>query len=114
MSKTAATEADLGRLHTAVARIMSTTLRNLQKAQDAFEEALEAAAGDPDAVMAAIAERPEVSPALLAAVTKFLSDNKITCQVEESEALSETAKVIAEKQKRRKAVGNVVHLHDDT
>lgn len=113
MSNNAAHEKDLGALHSAVAKIMSTTLKNLQKMQDAFDEALDAAQGDPTAVMDAIVTRPEVSPALLAAITKFLADNKITCQVEESAELSETARIIQEKQKaRRKGVGNVIPLHD--
>lgn len=110
MTNKAATEGELGDLHKAVAKIMSLTVRNLYKSQELFDEALEAAKGDPTAVMDIIVTRPEVSPAFLAAVTKFLADNKITCQVEDSKELSDTQKIIAEKQKRR--VGNVIPMHD--
>lgn len=108
MSKTAATEALMGALHAKIAAVMAKTLDNVQAAQDAWADAL--ANANPDEVMAAVLEMPDVSPAFLSAVTKFLADNKITCQPEDDANMGGLAQQLADKRanRKRRAVGNIV------
>lgn len=98
MTTKAASEVALGELHSKVAKVMSNALSNIETAQELFEE-------NPEAI-----DRPEVSAPLLGVITKFLSDNKITCVAEESEAMTDLQKRLENKRKRRLNVGNVVHL----
>lgn len=98
MTTKAATEGDLGALHSKVAKVMANALSNIETAQELFEE-------NPEAV-----DRPEVSAPLLGVITKFLNDNKISCVPEESEELSDLAKRLENKRQKRRQVGNVVHL----
>lgn len=112
MAKNAATEAIMGLLHAKVASVMVKALDNVEAAQTAFKDALES--GNEDAVMEALGNMPEVSPALLSAVTKFLADNKITCQPEDDANLGGLAERLKAKQSgKRKAVGNIVPFEPD-
>lgn len=105
MTAKAATEGVLGELHNKVAKVMINVLDNIETAQERWAEA----EPQPDVPLE---NPPEVSPAMLSAMTKFLSDNKITCQPEESENVSDLAQRLKEK-RRRKSVGNVVPLVPD-
>lgn len=101
MTTNAATEAALGSLHGKVAKVMTRALDNIEAAQEAF---------DPTNTEAIV---PEVSPALLSVITKFLNENKITCTPEDSAEMSDLERTLAEKRTRRrprKQVGNVVHM----
>jgi hypothetical protein len=98
MAKTSAPEAELGSLHARIARVMSKVLTNYEKAQDAFTELMEAGA-DAEQLL----EMPEVSPAMLSVITKFLSDNKITAAAEDSKETSELAQQLQSRQARREA-----------
>ena len=101
MTIKAATETQLGELHAKVATVMTNALDVVAKAQEQY---LENEADD-------IGPMPEVSAPLLGVMTKFLSDNKISCLIEESGAMGELAQTLAEKRSaRRKRVGNVVHM----
>lgn len=104
MSKSAASEEALGELHTKVAKVMTRALDQIDKAQDIFDENVDGA--DPEAAM-----RPEVSPAMLSAITKFLADNKVTCNPAESENMSDLQRHL--KNKKRRSVGNVVPMHEE-
>lgn len=107
-SKNAASENLLGTLHNKVATVMVGILDTTEKAIEAYKEASETA----DAETLATMQRPELSPAMLSAMTKFLSDNNITCNPEEDSAQSELEQRLASK-RRRKAVGNVVPIRDE-
>lgn len=91
-----ATEEELGKLHNKVAKVMANALDVVEKAQENFLDAVEI-----DVPV------PEVSAPLLSVITKFLNDNKITCVPSESAGLSDLAERL---KKKRKRVGNVVHL----
>jgi hypothetical protein len=107
MSKSAATEELLGRLHAKVAAVMLGTLDNVEAAQEAYNKALENAVDD--TMAEALVLMPEISPAFLSAVTKFLNDNKITCNVEEDKTMGSLEERLAQKRQRtRKAVGNIL------
>lgn len=85
MTAKAASEEALAALHTKVAEVMLNALDAMQ----------------PDEI---------VPPAaFLSAVTKFLADNSITCQVSESEKLSALEQQLARKEARR---ANVVNLRE--
>ena len=109
MTTNAASEQELGNLHNKVAKVMVRALNQFEKAQDVFDATLVNAEDNPDSIM----ERPEISPALLGVMTKFLNENKITCTPEQSESMSELEKTLADKRTRRRPrrqVGNVVHM----
>ncbi|QOE32111.1 terminase small subunit [Rhizobium phage Palo] len=108
MSKNAADESVLGTLHSKVAAVMVGILTNTTKAIEAYEEATVDASAEEIAALPV----PELSPAMLSAMTKFLSDNKITCNVAEDKNLSDLQKHLNEK-RRKKTVGNVVPLMPD-
>lgn len=103
MSNGPAKETRLGDLHNKVAEVMIKALDQVQIAQDKYE------AGNVDTEL--IDSPPEVAPALLSVMVKFLDSNKITCAPEAGNQMSELEKKLAEKKTRR--VGNVVHLVQD-
>lgn len=99
MARNASTEEELGTLHAKVARVMVKALDGIEKAQNDFENG--------------VIEVPiEPSAPLLGVITKFLNDNKISCVPSDSETLSDLEQRLQKKRQKR-AVGNVVHLHDD-
>lgn len=102
----AAKESKLGELHEKVATVMVRILDQVEQAQDKFEQMVQQEDLS-ELVM------PEISPAMLGAMTKFLSDNKITCLPEESDQMSELAKTLAQKRTKRRAVGNVVPFNEE-
>lgn len=87
---------------------MVRILDQVEKAQDKFDDIIAEVEATEDTERLKDLVMPEVSPAMLGAMTKFLSDNKITCLPEESNEMSELAKTLAQKRTRRRAVGNVV------
>lgn len=107
MTTSAANEEVLGTLHQKVATVMVRALEQIEVAQDKFDEAVAEGPAE-DAVLI----RPDVSPALLSAMTKFLADNKITCNPAESKAQSALEERLRNKGKRR-SVGNVVPFQSD-
>lgn len=100
MSKNAASEELLGKLHQKVASAMIRAVEYVEKGQDAYDEL-----GEP-----AEAIRPELSPAMLSAMTKFLADNSITANPVEDEKTSQLGELL---RKKRMRVGNVVPIRDD-
>jgi hypothetical protein len=87
MSKGAASESLLGQLHERVAKVMLDALDRYAKF-DLDDIVL----GDPDGNGMVTVSIPEPSAALLGAITKFLKDNDITCQIEESKEMSDLEK----------------------
>ncbi|QWY83440.1 terminase small subunit protein [Rhizobium phage RHph_X3_9] len=110
----AAKESELGELHNAVARVMRNALTATEKQQEAYDVKVQIAtdAQDPELMPEFV---PEVNPALLSVITRFLDSNKITCVPEAGNVMGELEKQLAAKKERRaarKAVGNVVQLHE--
>ncbi len=101
MSKNAASEEVLGSLHQKVANAMIRAIDYVERGQDTYDEM-----GEPTDLV-----RPELSPAMLSAMTKFLSDNSITANPAEDEKTSSLAQRLANKRLR---VGNVVPIRDDS
>ncbi|MGX9389618.1 hypothetical protein ACWX0O_01710 [Nitrobacteraceae bacterium UC4449_H16] len=108
MSKTGpATEGTLGDLHNKIATVMIQALDHIEKAQEVFE------ATDVEVLAERGIEQPVLNPALLSVMVRFLDANKITCAPAEGNAMSDLEQRLADKSKKRRAVGNVVHLTDD-
>jgi hypothetical protein len=104
--KTAAGEETLGTLHNRVAKVMLNYVDTVDKAQ---EEYLKNESDD-------VGPMPELSAPMMAVMTKFLNDNKITCVPAESGTVSELANELADKRaarrQRRTGTGNVVAFPD--
>lgn len=99
-----ASETKLGTLHDKIATVMTKALDQLEQSQERYET-LVGTDNEPDLA-------PEVNPALLSVMVRFLDANKITCAPEAGNAMGELErKLEAKKQKRR--VGNVTHLFED-
>ncbi len=111
MASNAATEAALGELHSKVAKVMTGALETIDIAQEVYKHQAEQVFADPESIIP-IEKPPGVSPALLGAITKFLSDNSITCAPGESKELSELESTL-ERKRRKRTVGNVIHLELD-
>lgn len=106
MANNAASEGALGALHNKVAVVLTKTLDTYDNLSDLTNERIQAAKDDPEME---VPDVKEVSAALLSAAIKFLKDNDITCQADESEAMSALERSLAA---RRAARGNVVKLRD--
>ena len=102
-----ATEDALGALHGRVARVMDNALRQHEHAQDLYE------ATPTEQLQETGAVPPEVNPALLSVITRFLDSNKITCAPADSAVMTSMEKRLEDKRVRRegrRTVGNVTHL----
>lgn len=109
MTTKAATEESLGKLHEKVARVMTNVLDVYETSQEVYLKVAEAA-GDDVEVLVALPPAPEVSAPMLSAITKFLNDNKISCEANDAGAVSDLARTLEERRKNRRTVGNVTHL----
>lgn len=79
-----------------------------EKAQEVYE------ATDVEVLAEKGMKEPELNPALLSVMVRFLDANKVTCAPEAGNEMGELEKRLAEKaSKRRRSVGNVVHLTDE-
>ena len=108
MSKNNATDTQLGELHGKLAQSM---LKALDASNAAADLIAEYADEIPGPVLTYLSTQAAASPSLLTAIAKFLKDNEITCQVDESNEMGELEKRLASK-KTRKAVGNVVPFEE--
>jgi hypothetical protein len=102
----AANDTVLGVLHEKVARVMTQALDVNDKAQQDYL-CLHVEDG------ADVPPPPDINPALLGAITKFLKDNNVTCAVEDSTALKDLENRLAVKKQAKRKVGNVTHLFDE-
>ena len=107
MSKGPATEGRLGDLHNKVAEVMITALDVSSKAQEAYSLM------DAEVIADKGIKEPEINPALLSVMVRFLDANKVTCAPETGNSMGELEQRLAEKAKKRRSVGNVVHLTDE-
>lgn len=115
---TAATESELSKLHSMVAKNLIKQLEDRDKAKDLIDITLDIK-DLPKEVQDWIQETrlhlikmTRVSPALIGVITKFLKDNDITAVIEESPEMSDLEQRLAQK-KARKIVGNVIPIKDD-
>lgn len=107
VTKGPATEGTLGDLHNKVAGVMIRALDISEKAQEVYE------AMDIEVIAEKGIKEPELNPALLSVVVRFLDANKITCAPEAGNEMGALEQRLADKAKKRRAVGNVVHLIDE-
>lgn len=108
----AASESELGDLHSKVAKVMKRALEHTEVAQDLFDAVIERVSEDPESLDAEVLKPPVVNPALLSVITKFLDANKITCIPEAGNTMSELEEQLKRK-RARKTVGSVVQLFDE-
>jgi NADPH:quinone reductase-like Zn-dependent oxidoreductase len=106
MSNSAATEGSLGLLHAATARIM---LQALKRYEDLDMDDIVIGADNGSGMVSV--SIPEPSAALLGAITKFLKDNNITCQIDASSEMSDLEKRL---QAKGDTTGKVVQLRTVT
>jgi hypothetical protein len=102
-SKGPASESSLGDLHTKVAKVMINALDKVIAQQE--NPTQDENGNDVEVV---------INPALISVAVKFLDSNKITCAPEIGNTMSELEQKLAAKAKKRRQVGNVVHLDPDT
>jgi hypothetical protein len=107
VSKGPATEGRLGDLHNKVAEVMISALDHIEKAQQVFE------ATDVEVLADKGIKEPELNPALLSVMVRFLDANKVTCAPEVGNTMGELEQRLVEKTKKRRSIGNVVHLTDE-
>lgn len=103
MTVQAASEAALGSLHSKVATVMKGALDVYDAEQEVYLAKVES--GDTEDLIA-----PVPNASLLSVITKFLSDNKITCVPADSQEVGELEAKLREKRASRKSVKNVIHL----
>lgn len=111
----AATESKLGELHNKVATVMGTALDQLHSQQIAYDIAVQKATEEQDPELMPVSE-PNLNPALLSVIERFLTNNKITCVPEAGNAMGDLERRLAEKKERKanrlKVVGGVDHEED--
>lgn len=95
MAKNAATETELGALHSKLTKVLSGALDVFDKAQEAYLEA------DDD-----VGPAPELSAPVLSVMLKLLSDSKITCVPSENAEVGGLAEKLANRRKNLKAVSH--------
>lgn len=125
MAKGSASEAQLGAIHTALTKVFSavldTYLIKLEQMKDALESgaATEDAAKEllddaeeslADALSAELVTKFEPSPAMLSAIAKFLKDNEISFDREETNTLGDLNARLRQLKSSRKSASNVVDL----
>jgi predicted metalloprotease with PDZ domain len=86
---------------------MITALDQVEKAQKVFE------ATDVEVLADKGIKAPELNPALLSVMVRFLDANKVTCAPEAGNSMGELEQRLAEKAKKRRTVGNVSYLTDE-
>ncbi|KRR22156.1 hypothetical protein CQ13_29955 [Bradyrhizobium retamae] len=86
---------------------MISALDHIEKAQEAYSLM------DTEVIADKGIKEPELNPALLSVMVRFLDANKITCAPEAGNTMSDLEQRLADKSKKRRAVGNVVHLTDE-
>jgi len=83
---------------------MISALEHIEKAQEVFE------ATDVEVLAARGTKEPELNPALLSVMVRFLDANKITCAPEAGNTMSDLEQRLADKASTRRSVRSVEHL----
>ena len=110
----AAKESTLGELHNKMAQVMGTALDHVAMQQQAYTIGMNKAIEEENPELAPAAE-PNINPALLSVIARFLDSNKITCVPEAGNTMGELERKLEAKRKRRelKVVGGVSHTDDE-
>lgn len=109
----AATEGKLGDLHNKMAMVMGHALDQVELQQQAYNAQMAQAIENEDPDSAPAAE-PNLNPALLSVIARFLDSNKITCVPEAGNAMGDLERRLEEKKRRKalKVVGGTSHDED--
>jgi hypothetical protein len=96
-----------------MAQVMGNALDHVSQQQEAYGIAMALAIENADPEMAPAAE-PNLNPALLSVIARFLDSNKITCVPEIGNAMGELERKLALKKERRalKVVGGLSHTDE--
>jgi len=89
-----ATEQAVAETHGRITKVLNHVLK-------IYEQKLEEYENDPEGVFL------EPSPAMLTVASRFVKDNNITCQVEESQEMGDLQKRLEAKRKRGKVLASV-------
>lgn len=109
----AAKESELGDLHNKVAKVMGSALDTISKQQIVYEQAITRAIENEDPELMPASE-PNVNPALLSVITRFLDSNKITCVPEAGNTMGELERKLKEKKERKlRVVGGISHTDEE-
>jgi hypothetical protein len=86
-----ASEDALGNLHSSVARVLDSVVTKQEEVVEYDEEGNATPTGEMEYTC---------TPAMMAAAIKFLKDNSITCDIEQSENMGNLREALGKKQKR--------------
>ncbi|QIG67224.1 terminase small subunit protein [Rhizobium phage RHEph15] len=109
----AATEGKLGELHNKMAQVMGNALDQVTLQQQAYDLQMAKALEEQNPDLAPAAE-PNLNPALLSVIARFLDSNKITCVPEAGNTMGDLERKLAAKRERKalKVVGGISHTDD--
>ena len=107
MTDTPAPSKELAALHKKISAAMLRALEANERAEALLSEF---GTDLPDPVTDFLEELCNTNPALFQAVTKFLKDNDVTCQIEEDATTSALQQRLAKKKARQ--VGNVTFIEE--
>lgn len=109
----AAKESTLGELHNKMAQVMGTALDHVAMQQEAYSQGMAKAIEEQNPDIAPAAE-PNLNPALLSVIARFLDSNKITCVPEAGNTMGELERKLAAKRERKalKVVGGIAHTDE--
>jgi len=110
MAKGAATEKQLGDLHSKLATILSKVLEGYDKKMDLVNQVLEAADPEDKMISVLLEQNIEPSPAMLSAVAKFLKDNEISVDSQELNQLSAQEERLANRKRNRPNLASITDL----
>lgn len=111
---TAASEGKLGALHNKLADVMGNALEQIETNQQAYELQVKTAIEEENPEALPISA-PDLNPALLSVIERFLGNNKISCVPEEGNAMGDLERKLEAKKARRKmkVVGGTAHMDED-
>lgn len=98
MSKTAATEKDVGTLHSIINKLYTNVGRNLLEGLDSEDETVRALATE------------ACSPAMLTSMSNWVKQNSITCQPEEVEQVIQNKELLKQKRRRGSAKASISYI----
>lgn len=111
MSNGAATEQDLGTLHSKLTKMFLTILKGYDTKLQALDKLTQAVIDDDEDIGAILVEANiEPSPAMLSAISKFLKDNEITVDSAELDKLSAHEERLKNKKANRPNLASITNL----
>ena len=110
MSKGAATEQQLGKLHSNLASILTKVLAGYEKKMELVQQVLDAADPEDEMISVLLQQNIEPSPAMLSAVAKFLKDNEISVDSQELNELSAQEERLANRKRNRPDLKSITNL----